>query len=153
MSSNENYGTRYMAFLYALSFIVIVVILFTDRNLQTDFGSVQPYFYHWFGLLATGIIDLIGVFILVLKPGRRVVLTSLSVSIIMVVFLLADTLAYSSVGFSTLQSFATYLFGVTRYQGNMNYIPGLYDILLALYVVNFLIALFYLRKISRPHKS
>ena len=153
MSKNENYGTRYMALLYALSFIVIVVMLYTDRNLQTDFGSVKPYFYHWFGLMATGIIDLIGAFILILKPGRRVILTSLSVSIIMVVFLLADTLTYSSVGFSTIQAFAAYLFGVTRYQGNMNYIPGLYDILLALYVINFLVALFYLRKTPRPVKS
>ncbi|MEM0128509.1 MAG: hypothetical protein QXO03_05460 [Thermoplasmatales archaeon] len=34
--------------LYILAFAVALVILFTDKNPQTDFGLVKPYFYHWY---------------------------------------------------------------------------------------------------------
>ena len=54
----------------------------------------------------------------------------------MVAFLFGDTLLYSQVGFSTMSQFENYLFGLSKLPGSESYYPGLYDVLVGLYVVS-----------------
>ena len=51
------------------------------------------------------------------------------------VFLIADIATYSMVGFTSASSFATYLFGFSKFKGSLPYIPGLYDVLFAFYII------------------
>jgi len=126
---------RITGFLLLVDFIITIVILFTDKNLQTDFGSVSPYFIHWYGLLITGIIDIIGAAIIIAKPGRGFQKTGTIGSFLLAVFLVADLATYKMVGFSSVGQFATYLFGFSHYSGALSYIPGLYDVLFAFYLI------------------
>ncbi len=126
--------------LFLIDFIITLLILFTDNNLQTDFGNASRYFLHWYGLLATAIIDLIGAFIVFSRPVRAVFLAGLFGSALLALFLVMDVLTYSMVGFTTAGGFATYLFGISKYPGSLSYIPGLYDALLASYIITAMLA-------------
>lgn len=132
-------GFRIMGILFLIAFLVTLVILFTDKNLQTDFGSVKHYFYHWYGLLAAGLLSLIGSLLLIALPRRSLAKVGLGGSIVIAIFLVADITTYSMVGFSSAADFATYLFGITKYPGVLSYVPGLYDVLLALYVITIIV--------------
>lgn len=144
--NNNRYSGSAAASLYVVCLVVTAVILFTDKNLQTDFGTVSPYFIHWYGLLVTAVIDVIAIVVLFAKGSRRTLQVSSVGSILLAIFLVADIFLYSMVGFSSYSQFATYLFGFSKYPGSMNYIPGLYDILLALYVVTFIVSLISARR-------
>ena len=128
-------------------FVVAAVMLVTDKNLQTDFGAVAPYYLHWYGLLAMGVLDLLFALpLLAFWSPMMVQRTSLSVrsrlvgaafawTVLAIVASLGIVVTYSQVGFSSAGQFAQYLFGVTAYPGAFSYIPGLYDLLVALYIV------------------
>jgi len=117
-------------------FLITLVILFTDKNLQTDFGSVKPYYVHWYGLLATSLVDLIGAILLFAKPTRSLLRLAGGWCVLMTLFLILDVFTYKQVGFSTIGEFARYLFVPVFYDSSLFYIPGLYDLLLVLYIIS-----------------
>jgi hypothetical protein len=140
---------RVVAFglLLLLDFVLSLVMLVTDKNLQTDFGVQSPYYLHWYGVLAMGVLDLVlGLSLLVSASGstmqrmsssvrRTGVMGALAWSVIAILAMLGIVTTYAQVGFSSMSQFAQYLFGVTAYPGALSYIPWLYDLLLVLYVV------------------
>lgn len=138
-----------VGFLFILDFLATILILFTDNNLQTDFGTTGKYFLHWYGLLITAVIDIIGAAIVLTKPARGVFTVGLVGSILLALFLILDVLTYSMVGFTSIGNFASYLFGVTKYPGSLNYIPGLYDALLILYILTAILSASAVRSYSR----
>jgi hypothetical protein len=129
------------------TFAVSMVMLATDKNLQTNFGAQSPYYLHWYGVLAMGVLDLIvGLAIIAAstpsilsKIGpttrRRVVVGGLAWTILALVAVLGIVATYAQVGFPSAGEFARYLFGVSAYPGALSYIPGLYDLLVAMYLV------------------
>lgn len=145
MSANSKKIIFVVGILLLIDFIITMVILVTDHNLQTDFGTTKPYFIHWYGLLITGIIDLVGAAVIFAKPTPQNSTIAAVGSLLLAIFLVADVATYSLVGFSSASSFATYLFGFSKYPGSLPYIPGLYDVLFALYVITSAVA-FALRK-------
>lgn len=137
MTNTGKSGLRLIGVIFLADFVVTITILFTDKNLQTDFGITKPYFIHWYGLLITGVIALIGGIVVISRPDRRIMTIGAVGSILLALFLIADIALYSEVGFSNPSQFARYLFGVTKYPGSLSYIPGLYDLLFAFYIVTF----------------
>ncbi|OWP57355.1 MAG: hypothetical protein B2I17_01590 [Thermoplasmatales archaeon B_DKE] len=133
----------YLAVLFLIQFIITMVILFTDQNLQTDFGTVPKYFIHWYGLLVTGVVDIIAFIVLLAVRKRSIVGVGVGWGVFVAAFQVADIATYSTlnIGFSA-GSFAQYLFGVTKFSGALPYIPGLYDLLFALYIVAIGVGLF-----------
>jgi hypothetical protein len=129
-------NSRVLAALFLVEFLITLVILLTDMNLRNDFTlyTGSGYFIHWWGLLVTALIDLIGVGLLIFKPTKGVFKIGSGWSIFMVAFLFGDILLYKEVGFSTPTQFADYLFGFSKYPGTESYIPGLYTILAAIYI-------------------
>ncbi|MEM0155452.1 MAG: hypothetical protein QW597_02465 [Thermoplasmataceae archaeon] len=128
-------GSLGLGILFLIAFIVAMVILFTDENLQTDFGSTGKYYIHWYGMLIMAIVSLVAAIILFVKSRRGLILAGSIGSIILALFMVADIALYSMVGFSSPGDFATYLFGVTKYPGVLSYIPGLYDLLFIVYII------------------
>lgn len=126
---------RIVGFLLLVDFIITIVILFTDKNLQTDFGFVKPYFVHWYGMLVTAVIDIIGAVIVIAKPARIYQKAGTVGSALLAVFLVADLATYKMVGLTSVSQFATYLFGFSHYPGSLPYIPGLYDVLFVFYII------------------
>jgi hypothetical protein len=136
-----------LGILFVVDLLVTVVMLATDKNLQTDFGAVSPYYIHWYFLLATGVLDLVAALVLLGSIGmasrasparsvpRWVVLAGLGWALLVIVGMLGILVTYSTVGFATMGDFEKYLFGVTAYPGSLSYIPWLYDLLLVLYFV------------------
>jgi hypothetical protein len=131
-----------------LDFIVVVVMLATDKNLQTDFGSLSSgYYSHWYGLLAEGILDLIIAAAVLstvslgalkrrsLSNRKYVVIGGLLWTILAIVAMLAIVETWSQVGFQNMSQFSQYLFGVTAYKDVKPYIPWLYDLLLGMYIL------------------
>ena len=106
--------------------MVAVIILLTDKNLQTDFGIHARYFIHWYGMLVIAIIALIAGAILLTSKKRSLGLAGTIGSAFIALFLVGDLATYSQVGFTSVSQFATYLFGVTKYPGSLSYIPGIY---------------------------
>lgn len=125
------------AFIY-LAFVITLVILFTDHNLMNDFGEdiymFAGYFLHWWGLLITAIIDVIGATILLLYHSRKLVKVGLIGASLLALFQVLDIFTYSMVGLTASQ-FATYLFGFSRYNNAEPYIPGMYDVLFIVYIL------------------
>lgn len=124
---------------YSVLFLIAaglsVLMLATDKNLQTDFGTVSSgYFVHWYVILATAIADIVGAGLLLALRSRRAVLLGVIGSGALIAVLLGAILTYSQVGFSSAGDFANYLFGITYYGGDIRY---LYDALLGTYVVTF----------------
>lgn len=149
MTANNSYR-MIVGVLFVIDFIVTLLILFTDNNLQTDFGTASKYFLHWYGLLVTAIIAIIGGAIVFAKPSKAVYTTGLIGSIILALFLILDVFTYSMVGFATMSDFATYLFGVAKYPGSLSYIPGLYDALLVLYIITAILSAMAVSSFSKP---
>lgn len=136
-----------LGLLLLIDFVLAVVMLVTDKNLQTDFGAQSPYYLHWYGVLVMGVVDLLLALVL-LAFSSLPVLTSMSASVrrgvvigalawaaLAIVAMLAIVATYGQVGFSTASQFAQYLFSVTPYPGALSYIPWFYDLTLAMYVV------------------
>jgi hypothetical protein len=132
-----------------IDFLLSVTMLVTDKNLQSDFGamSTPPYYLHWDGVLGMALLDVIlGVVLVALafrtvSPSRRklVVIGGIAWSVLAVLAMVGIVSAYSQVGFQNMSQFSQYLFGVTPYPGALSYIPWLYDLLLAAYVLTALI--------------
>ncbi|MGA8603631.1 MAG: hypothetical protein WB788_01005 [Thermoplasmata archaeon] len=121
---------------FGLAFALSVVMLVTDTNLQTDFGTVSSgYYVHWYVILGTAVADLIGVALLLLLRSRTAVKLCTVGSGLLVAVFLGAIFTYSQVGFASATDFANYLFGVTYSGGDIRY---LYDILLAVYIATFL---------------
>ncbi|MHB1709203.1 MAG: hypothetical protein ACYCT2_07000 [Thermoplasmataceae archaeon] len=137
----------YFSLLFLVQFVITLVILFTDQNLQTDFGTVPKYFIHWYGLLATGLVDIIAFIVLFVARKRSLVGVGVGWGVFMAIFQIADIATYSTlnVGLSA-GSFAQYLFGVTKFSGALPYIPGMYDLLFVLYIVVIGVGLYVYRK-------
>jgi hypothetical protein len=124
---------------FFLAFVLSVVMLFTDKNLQTNFGSVTTgYYIHWYAVLVTAVIDLLGGVLLLLIRSRTVVKVGVLGSGLLAAFFVGVISAYSQVGFASASQYADYLFGVTYYGGDVRY---LYDALLATYVAAFVLGL------------
>ena len=121
--------------LFIVAFIVAVVILLTDMNLQTDFGIHARYFIHWYGMLVIAIVALIAGIILLTTKKRSLGLAGTIGSALIALFLVGDLATYSQVGFTSVAQFATYLFGITKYPGTLSYMPGMYDLLLILFIL------------------
>jgi hypothetical protein len=130
-----------------VAFLVSVVMLVTDKNLQTDFGAVSPYYLHWYGVLAMAIVDLVVAAALFgtsrsamrdrmsASTRRAGVIAAVAWVVIAIVVMVGIVATYSQVGFANMGQFEQYLFGVTPYSGALSYIPWLYDLLLAVYIV------------------
>lgn len=122
-----------------VAFAITMVILFTDKNLQTNFGLVSSgYFLHWYGLLVTAIVDVVGASILIVKRTGFLSKVGVVGSGLLALFLVLDILTYNMVGggyFTSPSQFATYLFGFSKYQGTLNYIPGLFTGLFIVYLI------------------
>ena len=142
---------RILGFLLLINFIVTMVILFTDKNLQNDFGiyNGSGYFLHWYGLLITGVLDIVGAVILFIKPEKLFLIFGTIWSLFMIGFTFGDILLYNEVGFGSANQFATYLFGLSKYPGAESYYPGLYDLLVAIYIIAFVYALILFLKIKK----
>ncbi len=125
--------------LFALAFALSVVMLVTDQNLRTDFGTISSgYYAHWYVVLVTAVADAAGAALLwTVRERRTLVGGTIGAGLLVAVFL-GDILTYSQVGFSSASQFAQYLFGITYYGGNIRY---LYDAVLAVYVVAFAVGL------------
>ena len=125
---------------YSIPFFVAaglsVLMLFTDKNLQTDFGTVSSgYFDQWYLILATALADVIGGALLLVLRSRRAVLMGVVGSGLLAGLLLGGIFTYQQVGFASASQMANYLFGITYYGGDIRY---LYDVLLATYLATFL---------------
>jgi hypothetical protein len=131
-----------------IDFLLLATMLVTDKNLQTDFGTVPPYFVHWYGVLALAVVTLFFAVLIIVTGGRsslngnRSKMARLALaggaawcwlSIVAMVGVLAT---WKQVGATSANQFAQYLFGVTPYPGVQAYIPWLYDLLLALFIVS-----------------
>jgi len=120
---------------FALAFGLTVLMLVTDKNLQTNFGTVSSgYYLHWWGVLVTAVADLVAIGLLLLLRSRTSVKIGTIGSGLLIVAFLGVILSYSQVGFASAMQFAQYLFGVTYYGGNLRY---LYDVVLATYFGTF----------------
>lgn len=140
--------------LLLVDLILSVVMLATDKNLQTNFGAQSPYFVHWYGVLAMAVLDLVGglLFLALAMPAaaakvprsvrRGLVTAGLVYTIVAILAMVGIVSSYSQVGFSSMSQFAQYLFGVTAYPGALAYIPGLYDALLVTYLVTAIVGVF-----------
>lgn len=122
---------------YALFFLaalgLTIVMLETDKNLQTDFGTVSSgYFLHWYVVLATGVADLAGAVGLLVWPSRLTIKAGALGSGLMVLVFLGSIATYSQVGFSSAAEMARYLFGIDYYGGDIRY---LFDAVLLTYAV------------------
>lgn len=121
---------------YSLPFLVAfglsVVMLVTDKNLQNDFGLVNPYYIHWYGVLVTAAIDLVGAGLLLAVRTRLMVKVGVLGSTLLAISLVAVVFTPGSAGFGSPSAYAQYLFGETSNFGNN--IRYLYDVLLGTYV-------------------
>lgn len=153
MADTRNSGSRIViaqaALIYA-AFAVTLAVLFTDKNLQTNFGLVKTgYFLHWYGLLATAVIDVVGASILILKRTRGFSIAGTIGTLVLALFLVFDMFTYSMVGggyFTSYSQFGSYLFGFSKLSGSLSYIPGLFDVLFAVYVAAFIAGIISVRK-------
>jgi len=125
---------------YSAAFLVAaglsVLMLITDKNLQSDFGSVSSgYFEQWYLILATAVADIVGAALLLGLRSRRAVLAGVIGAGSLGLLLLVGIFTYQQAGFASAGQMANYLFGITYYGGDIRY---LYDALLATYIATFL---------------
>ena len=128
-----------LAVVYSLPFLLAaalsIVMLATDKNLQTDFGTVTTgYFLHWYVVLVTAVSDIAGAVLLLTLRSRTAVKLGVLGSLVLSVLFVGVIFTYQQVGFASANDFAQYLFGVTYYGGDIRY---LYDALLATYLGTF----------------
>lgn len=127
---------RVFPIVYGLAFLVAgalsVVMLMTDKNLQTDFGTLHSgYFAHWYAVLGMALADFAGAGLLFALRSRLVIKLGVLGAAASAIALLAVVYTYQQVGFASSTQFADYLFGVTYYGGDIRY---LYDVLVATYL-------------------
>jgi hypothetical protein len=125
--------------IYSLPFLVAaglsVLMLMTDKNLQTDFGTMASgYYAHWYAVLAMALADIVAAALLLVFRTRRFVKLGVVGSGLLTVALLGAIATYQQVGFASAMDFANYLFGVTYFGGDIRY---LYDVLLATDIATF----------------
>ena len=131
-----------------VAFLLLDAMLITDKNLQTDFGAVSPYFIHWYGVLALAIGTLVLAITIIVTAGRsalkgdRPKLARYSLTVgtawcwLAVAAMVGVLATYKQVGAASVNQFAQYLFGLTTFPGVQAYIPGLYDVVLAVFVLS-----------------
>jgi hypothetical protein len=138
---------RAYSLLFFVAFALSVVMLATDSNLRSDFGTMSSgYFSHWYVVLATAVADLVGGVLLVVVASRTAVRAGVAGSGLLSAIFLGDVLTYKQVGFASASDFAKYLFGQMYYGGDIRY---LYDGLLAVYLITF-VAGFVCLRWARP---
>ena len=114
--------------LFFLAAGLSIVMLATDKNLQTNFGAVSSgYFIHWYAVLAMAAADFVGAALLLVLRSRTAVKLGVIGSALLALALLGAIFTYAQVGFASAMQFAQYLFGVTYFGGDIRY---LYDALL-----------------------
>lgn len=130
---------------------LVGLLLATDKNLQTDFGSVPAYWAGWWHVVAgeVALIVLAGAVVATAlalrRDGRRtaarraVLAVALLASVLLTLATAGMGLEYSSAGFTSADQYYRYLFSPTPYPGALSYIPWLYDLVLAAFVVTVLI--------------
>jgi hypothetical protein len=145
--------------LLLLDFAITLVMLSTDQNLQTDFGSQPAYYQHWYGALAMGIVDLLaGVAVLVVAARsplrdhpfgarRGVLFGAVAWTVLAILAMIGIVETYQQVGFESAMKFAQYLFGVTAFPGALPYIPWLYDLLFVTYILTALMGALAIRAV------
>jgi hypothetical protein len=144
--------------LLLVDFLLSAVMLVTDKNLQTDFGAHSAYYLHWYGVLAMAIVDLVVALALLVSsfPSvaqrmsssvRRIgVIAALLWTVVAIVVSVGIVTTYAQVGFANMSQFEQYLFGVNPYPRALSYIPWLYDLLLAAYLVTAVVGALALRR-------
>ncbi len=147
MTENNKKTSRVPGALLFMDFLITALILYTDHNLQTDFGISAPYFIHWYGLLITGVAALCGSIIIFARPDKQTLTAGAIGTLIIFLFLIGDVATYRMVGFTTPGQFAAYLFGISAYPHSLPYIPGLYDILVILYLISSIAGFTYRHKL------
>lgn len=125
--------------LYSVAFLLAaalsIVMLMTDKNLRTDFGSMSSgYFVHWYAVLGMAVADLVGAALLLVIRSRTLVKFGVIGSGAFAALMVAVVATYSQVGFPSAVAFAQYLFGITSSSGDVRY---LYDVLFATYLGTF----------------
>ncbi|HYA70295.1 MAG TPA: hypothetical protein VEH28_02870 [Thermoplasmata archaeon] len=125
--------------IYGLPFLAAaglsILMLITDKNLQTDFGTMSSgYYAHWYAVLAMGVADIVAAALLFVFRSRTTVKLGVVGSGLLTVALLGAIATYQQVGFPSAMDFANYLFGVTYFGGDIRY---LYDVLLATDIATF----------------
>ena len=121
---------------FLLAFVLSIVMVTTDKNLQTDFGTLSSgYYFHWYVVLATAVIEVLGAVLLFVVRSRLALKAGIVGSGLLAIIFLGDVFTYTQVGFSSASDFANYLFGVTYSGGDIRY---LYDVLVAVYIATFL---------------
>ncbi len=146
--STKFLGARLYSLAFLLAFALSLVMLATDNNLRTDFGTVTSgYYLHWYVVLVAGLADLAGAILLATLATRRAILGGVVGSGLLALVFVGDIFTYSQVGFSSATSFADYLFGINYYGGNIRY---LYDVLLAVYIGTFLAGVILYWKTREP---
>jgi hypothetical protein len=134
---------RLFPLFYSLPFLLAsalsMVMLVTDKNLQTDFGTVTTgYFVHWYVVLVIAIADVVGAGLLILLRSRTAIKLGVVGSGLLCIVWVGVILTYAQAGFTSASAFAQYLFGVTYFGGDIRY---LYDVLLATYLGTFALGL------------
>ena len=138
--------SAYFSVLFFIQFFITLIILTSDQNLQTDFGTVGKYFIHWYGLLVSGIVDAVAFGILIFTGRKLFIGLGVIWGTFMAIFQVADILTASSLNVGLTESqFATYLFGLSKYPGALPYIPGLYDLLFAIYILIIIVGILFYR--------
>ncbi|MFZ0699048.1 MAG: hypothetical protein WAN74_02485 [Thermoplasmata archaeon] len=136
---------------FFLAFVLSVVMLATDKNLQTNFGTVSSgYYFHWYVVLVAAVAAIAGAVLLLVVRSRAAFIGGVIGSGLLAAIFLGDIFTYSQVGFSSMTDFANYLFGITYYGGNIRY---LYDVLLAVYLATFFFGLVALALTRRSRTS
>lgn len=148
-----------------VNFFLFLLMLITDKNLQTDFGSVPPYYLHWYGVLVLSVITVI-LYVLMIPSlrrftsaegptgtGRLTLWAAVVWSWLVIVAMVAVLASYKQVGFGSANQFARYLFGVTAYPGALSYLPWLYDLVLALFLLTAAVGTIAVRQNRRPART
>lgn len=151
MERSPAYPAVYSLAFFA-AFSVSVVMLATDKNLQTNFGSLSTgYYLHWYAVLVTALVDLVGGLLLLAVRTRTMYKVGIVGSGLLALLIVGDVFTYAQVGFASAASFADYLYGITYYGGDIRY---LYDLLVAVYLGTFVLGLvgLYLTR-ARPSAS
>jgi len=136
-------------------FAIAVVMLATDKNLQTDFGGSSPYYSHWYGVLGIAVVTLLGGLVVLSLASPRMMarmarmprnrpsmllFAALGWSVLVVLAMVGIVESYSQVGFPSANEFAKYLFGTSAYPGALSYVPWLYDLLLGMFALTAVVA-------------
>jgi hypothetical protein len=142
-----------------VDFVLILVMLATDMNLQTGFGG-SKYYAHWWGLLAEGILTLLVALAVIFNATARsmwsdrprrvrgVVMAALVWSILAIVADLAIVFTWKQVGEPSMSAFAMYLFD-TASPAATGYIPWLYDVLLAFLILTAILGVIALTRVRK----